>query len=70
MVDYDSNLIKPVKGLQTIAGLTPTRRREDGKHRRQLHQDEDESTEERKTQPEGQIENGDDKDSSGIDYCA
>jgi len=70
MADYDSNLIRPVKGLQTITGLAPTRRREDGKRRQQLHQEEDESTEDRKTQPEEQIENGDDGDSSGIDYCA
>lgn len=70
MADYDSNLIRPVKGLQTITGLTPTRRREEGKRRQQLHQEEDESTDDKKTQPEEQIENGDDRDSSGIDYCA
>lgn len=70
MVDYDSNLIRPVKGLQTIAGLTPTKRREEGKRRRQSHQEENESAENRKTQPEGKIESGDDRDSSGIDYCA
>ncbi len=35
MADYDTNLIKPVQGLQNIAGLAPAKRRKDGKGRRQ-----------------------------------
>jgi hypothetical protein len=70
MANYDSNMIRPVKGLQTITGLTPTRRRDGGNRRQQLQQKEDESTEDRETQTEEQIENGDDPDNSGIDYCA
>jgi hypothetical protein len=70
MADYDSNLIKPVKGLQNITGLTPTRRREEGKRRQQFHQEEDESTEDRETQPDERIENEGNQDSGTIDYCA
>ena len=70
MADYDSNLIKPVKGLQNITGLTPTRRREDGKRRQRFHQEEDESPEDRETQPDERIGNEDKRDSGTIDYCA
>ena len=70
MADYDSNLIKPVKGLQNIPGLTPTKRREDGKRRQQFHQEEDEFTEDRETQPDERIENEGNRDSGTIDYCA
>lgn len=70
MADYDSNLIKPVKGLQNITGLTPTRRREDGKRRQQLRQEEDEFTEDRETQPDERIENEGNRDNGTIDYCA
>jgi hypothetical protein len=70
MADYDSNLIKPVKGLQNITGLTPTRRREDGKRRQRFHQEEDESTEDRETQSDERIENKGNRDSGTIDYCA
>lgn len=70
MADYDSNLIRPVKALQTITGLTSTRRREEGKRRQPLHQEEDESTDNRETQPEEGRENKDGRDSGGIDYCA
>ena len=70
MADYDSNLIRPVKGLQNITGLSPARRREEGKRRQLLHQNEDESTEDKETQTEERLESEDDGDSSGIDYCA
>ena len=70
MVDYDSNLIKPVKGLQTIAGLTPTGRRESGKRRRELRHEEGQSAEERKVEPEEEMDHEDKEDNSGIDYCA
>lgn len=70
MADYDSNLIRPVEGLKTITGLTPARRREEGKRQKPLREEKDDSTEDRETQPEERIENGDDQDSGGIDYCA
>ena len=70
MANYDSNLIRPVKGLQTIAGLTPTGRRENGKRRQELPHEEGQSAEERKVEPEEGMEHEDDEDSNGIDYCA
>ncbi len=37
MADNDFNIIKPVEGLQNIAGLTPTKHREQRKRRQNLH---------------------------------
>jgi len=57
MADNDHNIIKPVEGLQNIAGLTGTKRREERKRRQNLpgeprpsdglgeHEEERESTE-------------------------
>jgi len=70
MADYDSNLIRPVKGLQTIAGLAPTGRRENGKRRQELRHEEGQSEEERKVESEEEMDPEDDEDSSGLDYCA
>ena len=70
MADYDSNLIRPVKGLQNITGLTPARRREEGKRRQPFNQNEEEALEDKETQTEERIEHEDDRDSRGIDYCA
>ena len=82
MADYDSNMIKPVEGLQSITGLTPAKRREERKRRQQLHQENKEKDEQ---QMDGSFEQQDmDKpdeelaenrgdlnhDSTGIDYCA
>ena len=38
MADYDSNLIKPVQGLQNIAGLAPAKRRKDRTPRRKSNE--------------------------------
>ncbi len=82
MADYDSNLIKPVEGLQSITGLNPAKRREERKRRRQLNQENeeegeqqlDESVEEQDMDdsPEKQTENRAKRnpDGSRIDYCA
>ena len=73
MADYDSNMIKPVDGLQNITGLTPAKRREERKHRQQLHQkntEDDDTAEDTETLPEEQPENAKGRDSGGIDYCA
>ena len=70
MADHDSNMIRPVAGLQTITGLTPAKRREGSKRRQQLHKEKDESTEDKETQPEEQAENGNSRDTSRIDYRA
>lgn len=70
MADYESNTIKPVKGLETVAGLAPTRQREERKRRQQLPQEPDESTEGKAPLPEEQPQNEDEQDNDGIDYCA
>jgi len=85
MADYDSNIIKPVDGLQNIAGLTPVKRREERKRRQQLpgenkekgesaEDEQDESVDEQDLgnppQERADNENGRNPDSIGIDYCA
>ena len=82
MADYDSNLIKPVEGLQSITGLTPAKRREERKRRRQLHQENEEESEQQLNESvdeqdidssdQARTENKSDRnsDSIGIDYCA
>jgi len=54
MADFDSNMIKPVEGLQNITGLAPTRRREQRSRRQQLD-------EENKNKEEQSKESADDK---------
>ena len=82
MADYDSNMIKPVEGLQSITGLTPAKRREERKRRQQLHQENEEKNEQQKDESfeqqdikdpdEGSTEKRGDfnLDSTGIDFCA
>jgi hypothetical protein len=73
MADYDSNMIKPVEGLQNITGLASAKRREERKRRQQLskqNKGKDESAEGKNDMPQELKENGNDKDSDGIDYCA
>ena len=82
MADYDSNMIKPVEGLQSITGLTPAKRREERKHRQQLRQENKEKDEQQMNEAFEQqdIDNPDEEwtenrgvpnpDSTGIDYCA
>jgi len=85
MADYDSNMIKPVEGLQNITGLTPVKRREQRKRRQQFpeeNKEKDKSAEGELSEsvdeqdldnpPEGRTEdeNGRNLDSAGIDYCA
>ena len=82
MVDYNSNLIKPVEGLQSITGLTSAKRREEKKRRQQFKQESQEKDEQLLNESVEQqdmdnpsekwTENQDDTDSesTGIDYCA
>lgn len=39
MADNNSNMIKPVEGLQNVAGLTPAKRREQGKRQQDTHEE-------------------------------
>ena len=82
MADYDSNMVKPVEGLQSITGLTPAKRREERKRRRQLQQENDEEGEQQLDEsveeqdmadsPQKKTENRTNRnhDDTGIDYCA
>ena len=82
MADYDSNMIKPVKGLQSITGLTPAKQREERKRRQQLRQENEEKDEQQMDESfeEQDMEKTDEEltenrgelnpDSTGIDYCA
>ena len=73
MPDYDSNLIKPVQGLQNIGGLSPAKRRRERKRRRQVPEESaeyEESTTEEETTPKERVEDMDDQGDNGIDYCA
>ena len=73
MADYDSNLIKPVQGLQNIGSLSPAKRREERKRRRQIPEESaeyEESTIEEEATPQERVEDMDDQGDSGIDYCA
>lgn len=82
MADYNSNMIKPVEGLQSITGLTPAKRRDERKRRQQFQQENqgkdeqlmNESVEQQdKDDPsEGGAEDRDNMNSgtTGIDYCA
>ena len=73
MADYDTNLIKPVQGLQNIAGLAPAKRREERKSRRQSHEndtEQDEIAEDVEVTAQEQTQHKGQKDGGGIDYCA
>lgn len=45
MAENDTNIIKPVDGLQNMAGLTPARRREQRKRRQDLNKENEQETE-------------------------
>ena len=85
MADYDSNMIKPVEGLQNITGLTPVKRREQRKRKQQFpeeNKEKDESAEgelsesideqdlDNPSEGRTEDENGRNPDGVAIDYCA
>ena len=73
MADYDSNLIKPVQSLQNIGGLAPAERRKERKRRRQVaaeSAENEESTTDEETTLQERVENTDEQNDGGIDYCA
>ena len=82
MADYNSNILKPVEGLQSITGLTPAKRNEKRKRRRQLQQENEEKGEQQLDEPvelqnmadapEKKTENQGNRnpDDTRIDYCA
>ena len=74
MADYDSNLIKPVQGLQNVAGLAPAKRRKDRNRRRQSGEKDKEQDESDKgaeaVSPQEQTQDKGEKGGGRIDYCA
>jgi len=80
MVDNDSIIIKPVEGLQNIAGLTPAKDRENRKRRQQLKRANEKSsdTEDQPNDTTGDQQlpvdltesENEQSTSGGIDYCA
>jgi hypothetical protein len=75
MADYDPNIIKPVEGLQNVAGLVPAKGREQRKRRQHPRKENLESTQRErgksadKQNPRNKIaKNENDRDA--IDYCA
>jgi len=82
MADYNSNMIKPAEGLQSITGLTPAKRRKERKHRQQLLQENKEDDEQQMNEafeeqdmknPEEELNENQgelNSDSAGIDFCA
>jgi len=80
MADNNSSVIKPVEGLQNIAGLTPAERRKDRKRRQQLNPENEQSSD-TEDQPENTVDElsapielteneNEESASGGIDYCA
>jgi len=75
MADYDSNMIKPVQGLQNITGLSPAKRREERKHREQSnqkyrHEEEPSKDESAEPEAENRTEIHNNRNNRRIDYCA
>ena len=70
MADYESNMIKPVEGLQTVPGLAPAKHQEERKRRQPSHNENEESAEDKENQPKGRTENENGRDNAEIDYCA
>jgi len=75
MANNDSSIIKPVEGMQNIAGLTPARRREQDKQQRNLHEEKSgESEQETNELVDEQDLNNEltvnAEDKNTIDYCA
>ncbi len=75
MDNYDSNMIKPVEGLENISGMAPTRRREQRK-KRQNYDSENKEEKKKYKEEESMIDkfdeplNFDDADDTTIDFCA
>jgi hypothetical protein len=75
MADNDSSIIKPMKSLQNIEGLTPTRRREERKRKQNLNRrKKEESEEELNESVDPQVLGNElpenESDRNTIDYCA
>jgi hypothetical protein len=78
MPDSDFNLIKPVDALGNITGISPVKRRENRKNKRNQHQrnlslepeNPEESVEQDIHETEDEKQNDNEQKNSEIDYCA
>jgi len=70
MADYENDLIKPVKSLDSIAGLAAAKQREERKRRQQLHQEQQESGQDDETASPEESPNEKNRNGTRIDYCA
>jgi hypothetical protein len=75
MADNDSSIIKPVESMQNIAGVSPARRREQGKQQSNLHEEESEESEQKTNESVDEQDLNNEltvkaEDKSTIDYCA
>jgi hypothetical protein len=75
MADYDSNIIKPVEGLQNVAGITGAKGQEHRKRRQNLldKNTENPKRERHKSTDQQNIRNKagkNESDPDAIDYCA
>ena len=77
MDNFDSNMIKPVDRLHNIAGMSPTRRREQRNKKQNFDSDSENQEQQEKRQDEvektEQIDESyivDNADESKIDFCA
>ena len=70
MADNDSNMIKPVEGLQNVHSLTPTRERQERKRRQNAPGHQQTPKEAPPDEAAEEQEPARDDDSHAIDYCA
>ena len=75
MADSNLNIIKPVENLQNIAGVTPTRPREQRKRRQNLNEQDEQKTGRQMENPideqQGNETGTEERDGQHvIDYCA
>ena len=70
MVDYESNLIRPVKSLVGIAGLSAAKQHEERKRRAHPDQQQAPSDQDAETLSQANDGNTNDPDGTKIDYCA
>ncbi len=71
MADNNYNIIKPVESLQNIRGLTPAKRRKEGKKQQDLHKRKEKEPEQEANEAnEANEAVKNDEDQHSIDYCA
>jgi len=70
MADSNSNIINPVENMQTIAGVTPAKRREERKRRQERGYAGEEEHNRDTNKEAGSSDNGENSGGATIDYKA